>query len=367
MRHGIIYTILVILGIAIVVAIFAHVGLDKIASNLQQIGIVGFLAYLGVTLLVVSLAIVGWIVILHSHNIKVSAINAAIGQLIGNAISFITPSMYIGGEPVKAHYIGDLYNTSKNKVFSTAVFAKFQELSCLIFFIYLGTLIMIIRAKDLALPAGIWTVLLIVDIILGVLVIFIIRSIIKNSPIVSDIAHWIARRGIFRKHIEKIIPKLLEVEETIYVVFRHDWKKAMIAYAFNFLSLTFAFIKPAVFFYFLYRYTNILTWTDIAVIFTLSQVLLVFQFTPGCLGIFEGGQVAIFQLLNISIGDAASYVLIYRFVDLLITGTGIYLALHYGLLRIVGKRLEPVKNIDDNNKEVSVPVTTVSPEKNQDE
>ena len=349
MKQGLLYTGLIVIGIAIVVGIFTYVGADKIISNLQTIGLIGFLVYFGTSLVVVALPIIGLHIILHSHNIKTLFWHTAIGQLIGNAIGFITPSMYLGGEPLKAHYIGDLYKTSKTKVFSIGIFGKFQELSSLLFFIYVGTLIMIIEAGSLPLPAGIWTLLLVVDISLGLFVIFAVRSIIKNNPVISNVIIWISRRGIFRKHIEKLIPKITRIEEMIYQTFKHDWKTGIVAYTFNFLSIVVAFIKPAVFFFFLYKYTNILSLTEIALIFTLSQILLVFHITPGCVGIFEGGQIWIFNLIGINMGDAASYLLVYRFVDLLITGGGIYLAIHYNLVKFVSARLETIDSSGEEN------------------
>ena len=348
MKYGLLYLLLIIIAVIIVVIIFAYVGVDRIINKFWAVGLIGFLSYFFASLFVLLATTIGWWFILHSHNIKASFLHATIGQLIGTAISFITPSMYIGGEPVKAHYIGSLYNTSKTKVFSTAVFAKFQELVSLLIFIYIGTLIMIIKAQQVQLPAGIWTVLLVVDSILGVIVILALRSVIRNSPIFSHLATWIAKRGILTKHIKKIIPKIIKTEELIYQAFKHDWKTGIVAFSFNFFSILIAFIKPIIFFYFLYHY-NIFSLTEIAVIFTLSQILLVFQITPGCIGIFEGGQIGIFAIVGIGAVDAASYLLVYRFVDLIIIGTGLYLAIHYNLVRFVSARFETVDSSEKEN------------------
>lgn len=349
MKYSLLYLLLVITAIVIVTLIFAYVGVDEIINKLKEIGLTGFLCYSSSVVLGILMTVIGWHLILHSHNIKTSFLHSTIGQLIGNAISYITPSMYIGGEPVKTYYIGTLYNTSKSKVFSTVVFAKFQELASLILFIYAGTLIMILGTEEVQLPKGIWTVLLIVDIFLGLIVILALRSIIKNSPVFSNLAEWIAKKGIFRKHIEKIIPKIIKTEELIYLAFRHDWKTGIIAFVFNFTSIVIAFIKPLIFFYFLYH-QNRFSLVEMAAIFTLSQILMVFQITPGCVGMFEGGQIGIFALVGIGTSDVASFLLVYRFVDLLITGSGIYLAIHYNLVKFVSAKLETADSPPDANK-----------------
>jgi uncharacterized protein (TIRG00374 family) len=344
MKYGLLYTLLIIIAIIIIVAIFAWVGADKIIAKFQEIGFLGVFLYFAVAIAGLLVTVIGWYLILRSHNIKVKFLHAIIGQLIGNAIGFITPSLYLGGEPVKAHYIGTIYGISKTKVFSTAFFAKFQELTCLLIFIYAGTLVMLLEAKEVQLPGWMWTTLLTVDIILGIIVLLTLISITKNSPVFSHIAAWIAKRGILSKRIEKLIPKIINTEELIYQAFRHDWKTGLIAFLFNFLSIIAVVAKPVIFFYFLYH-QNVFSLTEIAMIFTFSQILLVFHVTPACIGVFEGGQMGIFAIIGINnpainTTDAASYLLICRFVDLVLTGGGVYLAIHYNLVKFISPKIE---------------------------
>ncbi|MDI6733758.1 MAG: lysylphosphatidylglycerol synthase transmembrane domain-containing protein [Planctomycetota bacterium] len=341
MRYGLLYTFLILIAVVIVVIIFATVGFNKVVSKFWEVGPVGFLTYLSASIIIVLLPTIGWWLILHSHEIKSSFLHTTIGQLMGNAISYITPSMYIGGEPVKSYYIGTLYNTSKTKVFSTAIFGKFQELVSLLIFIYAGTIVMIIEAQEVQLPKGIWTALLVVDIFLGLIVLLSLRSIIKNSPLLSNIVLWFGRKGIFTRFMENLSPKIIKTENLIYQAFRHNWRAGAIAFIFSFISIAVVFIRPAIFFYFLYQ-KNIFSLTEIAVIFTLSQVLLVIQITPGCIGTFEGGMIGIFALVGIDAVDAVSYLLVCRFVDLLFTGSGIYLAIHYNLVNFISPRIETV-------------------------
>ncbi|MEW6026513.1 MAG: lysylphosphatidylglycerol synthase transmembrane domain-containing protein [Planctomycetota bacterium] len=347
MRHGILYTLLIVLAIFTVIAIFALVDFHKVVDNFRKIGFAGVSLFLGVSIAGLLVTVIGWNLILRSHNIRINLLHATIGQLIGNAIGFITPSMYLGGEPFKAHYIGTTYSISKTKVFSTAIFSKFQELASLILFIYAGTLVMILEAKELHLARWMWVMLLAVDIFLGVIVLLAMRSIIRNSPIFSHIAAWVAKRGILTKKIEKLIPKMINMEELIYQAFKHDWKTGLIAFAFNFSSIIAAILRPVIFFYFIYHH-NIFSLTEIAVIFTLSQILLVFHITPACIGVFEGGQIGIFAIVGIGSADAASYLLVYRFVDVVLTGSGLYLALHYNLVNFISPRIETVP-ADGNN------------------
>jgi len=359
MRYGILYTLLIVIAIIFVVIIFTWVGVNNIIAKFQVVGFPGVFLYIAIAIASFLATVIGLYLILHSHNIKIKFLHAAIGQLIGNAIGFITPTLYLGGEPVKAHYIGTTYGISKTKVFSASIFAKFQELTCLLLFIYAGTLVMLLEAKEVDLPRWMWTALLVGDIFLGVVVLMTLRSVIKNSPVFPHIAHWIAKRGILTKKIEKIIPKLIKTEELIYQAFRHDWKSGTIAFFFNFLSIIGVVIKPVIFFYFLHH-QEVLSLTQIAVIFTLSQILLVFHVTPACIGVFEGGQIAIFAIVGIDAVDAASYLIIHRFVDLVLTSSGIYLAIHYNLVKFISPKIETLPA--PGNNENSLPATCICPE-----
>ncbi|MFA5795475.1 MAG: lysylphosphatidylglycerol synthase transmembrane domain-containing protein [Candidatus Brocadiia bacterium] len=342
MKKGILYSILILIAIGVVVLIFALVGLEKVATNLKLIGIEGFLAYFIAALATLFLTVLGWKIILRSHGINASLAHTSIAQLIGYSISAVTPSMYVGGEPLKAIYIGHLYNTSKTKVFATAVFAKFQELASLIALIYTGTIIMLIEAQQLQLPQGIWTALLVVDIILGLVFFLALRSIIKNSPIFPDLIRWLGRKGIFRRKMEDWAPKMERIELLVHQAFRHDWKAGTRAFIHNFLSIVVACFKPVIFFYFL-KGQNAFSLGEIALIFTLTQISLVLPLTPGALGIYEGGQIGIFSLVGILPGDTATFLVIVRFTDLLVVGAGLYMAVHFGLIRITKADVDAVK------------------------
>ncbi|MBI4712749.1 MAG: flippase-like domain-containing protein [Planctomycetes bacterium] len=340
MKRGILYTVLLLLAIGVIVVIFSLVGWQKVLSNIQNIGFRGFFAYLAISILVLFMTVVGWWVILRSHEIKVGLGHTAIAQFIGYAVSMITPSMYIGGEPLKAYYIGQVGKTTKTRAFATAVFAKFQELSCLLFFIYAGTLIMIIEAQAIHLSRSLWILLLATDIILGLFMLVALRSVVKNTPLFSHIIVWFGKRGILKKRIETALPKILHIEEMINQAFKHNWKAGALAFLFNFLSVAFAISKIVVFFYFLYGY-NKFSLTEIAVMFTLSQLVMVLPLTPGSIGMYEGGQIGILHgLIGIEFADAVTYLVIVRFVDLILVGSGIYLALHYSLVRFVHAHFE---------------------------
>jgi len=51
--------------------------------------------------------------------------------------------------------------------------------------------------------------------------------------------------------------------------------------------------------------------------------------------VLKAGQMGIFAIVVINAVDAASYLIVYRFVDMVLTGGGLYLALHYNLVKFI--------------------------------
>jgi len=92
-----------------------------------------------------------------------------------------------------------------------------------------------------------------VDIFLGIIVLLALRSIIRNSPIFSISPPGLQKRNLTKK-IDKIIPKIINTEELIFLAFKHDWKAGLIAFLFNFSSIIAAILRPVIFFYFLYHH-----------------------------------------------------------------------------------------------------------------
>ncbi|MCD6083757.1 flippase-like domain-containing protein, partial [Candidatus Aerophobetes bacterium] len=95
------------------------------------------------------------------------------------------------------------------------------------------------------------------------------------------------------------------------------------------------FLKPAIFFYFL---KVILKFSQLALLFALTHLLLSLQFTPGALGIFELGEIGIFQLVGIGPDRALAFSLMVRIADLTGVAVAAIFALHLGLKALLRVR-----------------------------
>jgi len=333
MRKLLIYIILFILGTSIIVVVFAMIGFNKIWTNLLKVGDQGIIIYLVVTFISLSMTGLGWWLVLRSHKIRISAFRTAIAHLIGFGINLFVPSFYIAGEPFRAYYIGRVYNVPKNDVFATAIFAKFIELLAFLLFLCFGTAIIVLhpQCRELV-PAGIGYALIGIDMVIGLVLIFSIWSIIHNLQLITKLLRTIKKIGIWSRFIEKAIPQTQQMEEITSAVFRHNWKIGIVVMLLSIISVGITFFKPVIIFYFLWDQSQWLSLPELALIFTVGQILLSFHLTPGGAGILEGGQLVTFQYINIMPDIAAAYLVIVRSIDFIIAGLGCYLMLYYNIL-----------------------------------
>jgi len=341
---------LVISVLAIIVAIFGIIGFGKIWKHLVTVGWDGFVIYFLVTLASLSLTGLSWWISLRAYKIHISLFRTAIAHLIAFGINLFIPSMYVGGEPFRAYYIGKIYNISKNKVLGTALFAKFVELIVLVLFIYYGTIILVTQPEsEQIISPTLSMILIIIDIIIGTVLAGILWGTFRNLQVLTHLFTFIRKFNICTNFLDKTIPKTRQMEEINSLVFRHNWRAGFLVMLSCIISVGITFVKPALLFYFLIGKSRLLTIQELAFIFIVTQILLSIHLTPAGLGFVEGGNLLFFSYINITSDIAAAYLIISRLVDFLIAGGGCYLMIHYSLMNI-GK--DKIGNADDIHKEM---------------
>ena len=116
MIRRIIFILLLLLGLAGAVAVPFWVGIDKSIEAVRHMGFLCVLTYLLNAILAYLIPAVSWYLIMRGERLGVSLIDCVRAALMGFPVSFVTPSMYLGGEPVKALYITQKYKLPGSKV-----------------------------------------------------------------------------------------------------------------------------------------------------------------------------------------------------------------------------------------------------------
>lgn len=332
MKRNVLIYISTAVGIALFFLVFYLFNITRVFSHMVRIGPVGVGIFLANVLLIILIGGFSWQIILRAYGHHLPFKDILIIKAIGFAISYLTPSMYIGGEPIRIYLMGKKCGVSMTRIGATVVVDKFLELGAGLFYIFLGSIYILIYYD---LPPHIFIVVLVVNIILvTAATLFLVGFICKAKPF-SILANGLKKVRLFKKPIEAVMPTVVRLERDISSAFGKHGKSTLKAFSLNLVSSGLVFIKPFIFFYFLHI---LFTLSQLALLFALTHLLLAFQFTPGALGIFELGEVGIFSIIGIQSEKALAYSLMVRIADLGVVAIAGILGVHMGVKHLWGKR-----------------------------
>lgn len=324
-------------GILIVLAILLYVGVDSILENIAKVGITGFLIFLLNSLLVLVVGTFSWVIILGSISFRAPFLELVVAKVVGFAMSFLTPSMNLGGEPARTYYLHKKCRLPGSALFSTVIIDKFLELVGFFIFLFLGSLVAYFRYP---LSPALDGLMLLGTSVLGVFLALSFLTFMWGFRPFSRILHLFSSRTRLGRAVLRKRKWVVTVEDLIHDSVVRKRSSMLAAVIFSTASIFFIFIKPAIFFYFL-EGKMVFTVAELAVIFTLSQLLMTFQITPGSFGILEAGQVGIFAIVGITEPEKAlAYTMMTRITDLLLVGFGIHLTVQFGLRQFLAEARE---------------------------
>jgi len=332
MKRNIFILLSTAVGIVLLILMFYLIGVEQVFSSMREIGFTGAAIFIANALFVLFISALSWQLILNSYGYHLPFRDVMVARVIGFAVSYLTPSIYIGGEPLRIYLISKKHSLSMPRVGATVIVSKFLELGAGLFFIYLGSICALIEYK---LPLNIYLTILVVNVIFGVGAGIILRAFICQNKIFTYLANLLGRIKSFSNPINKIKPDISEVEEGIFLAFSEHRRETLFAFGLNLVGELLIFLKPAIFFYFL---KIILKFSQLALLFALTHLLLALQFTPGALGIFELGEIGIFRLVGIGPEKVLAFTLMVRIADFIGVGIAAAFGLHLGLKTLLGAK-----------------------------
>ena len=315
-------------GTALVVLAFYLIGLQKVIFQLQEVGLAGICVFIINVLLIFIINTISWQVILKSYGHRPPFRDILATKIIGFVISYLTPSMYFGGEPVRAYLISKKHGLPLTEVGASVVVNRFLELGAALFFIYLGSIWTLVEYE---LPLLLRVVMLAVNVLMGLGMAALLLSFIYENRLFTDLANLLSRWNPLSKAVEKVKPHISKLEGEVFLIFKKHRREALLAFALNFLAGSLIFLKPAIFFYFLGIGFRL---SQLSLLFALTHLILILQVTPGGLGVFELGEVAIYGLVGIDAQKALAFTLMVRVTDTVVVAIALFLGLHFGLKKL---------------------------------
>jgi len=114
--------------------------------NVSAISFWQFLLALGILSLSFLSGTLRWKIIIKSQlSQKVSFLDILIARIVGVSINYLTPVVFLGGQPIKAYILKERSKVSLDKVVVSIIIEEVIFLSVLLFFVILGVAFLFLR------------------------------------------------------------------------------------------------------------------------------------------------------------------------------------------------------------------------------
>ena len=246
--------------------------------------------------------------------------NAHFGSLLaarisGDAISYLTPSAYLGGEPVRALMATQ---TSRGKSLASVIVDKTIEVLIIILMIIGGVIIAISRIQ---LPTHYKLILL--GFVSGAFFFIIFIFIKQRQGFLNWIFSTLKKIKIKPKFIEKNREKIEEIDSDISKFYKSHKKTFLLV--FFLYAVEFLFLTAEIFVTLLFINAEGATFLTGFLIATLGSIVIIMPTVPASLGTYEITYVAVFVLLGLGADVAITLTLIRRIIGLSWSGVGLLL------------------------------------------
>jgi uncharacterized protein (TIRG00374 family) len=320
----------VLIGAASISVVLYFVGWRQTLDAMRALTIVGILEVFATVFLTVAAWVVGWHIILRSYGIR-----TPLGRIIGArlscfAVSYLTPTLYFGGEPFGAFLIADKATAPTTRVFATIIVERFLLGVSFTLFMLVGGFY---AAMSPAIPASQKRILIAG---LGFIAAWILIGLVNfawNLKWVSRIIRWLGRvMPRWQERLGRAANKVSETEDEVSYAFTRHRKATLLAFLIQVVTTSLTFLRPQVFFgaSLGMRFTI----AQLAILYSLYIVMGFFLWiTPGGLGTSEAGAIGIFRLVapSITTGEAVAYSLMFKAFEAVFVAIGIWYLMQRGV------------------------------------
>ncbi len=329
-----------VVGLGGVAAVLYFVGWRETLGEMRALGPLGMLSVLGLVALPMLAWILCWSVILYAQGIRIPLGRRVGAQLSGYSMTYLTPTMYFGGEPIRAFLVADKERAPMTRVFATIIVERFLGGLSMVGFILIGSFYAIVSPD---LPAN-EKRLLIAGLAFVTFWIFVgLVNFAGNLKWVSRVVRFLGRpMPRWQDALRRAADKISETEDEVGIAFTKHWRATLVVLALQGVATLCAFMRPEVFFRFSAGHG--FTFSQLSLLFTLNVLLSFFLWiTPGGLGTGEAGLIGIFHLIapQATSGAVVAYSLVYKFAEWLLVIAGVVYMLQRGMGFLGRRRAEP--------------------------
>lgn len=310
------------LGIALLIFLIYKVGIGNIYENLLSMGYKFPIIFLPFALIFL-LDTLGWQYSFNHWFDGIKLRNLYPVRWAGESINILTPSAYVGGEPVKA-YILKRYNVPLQDGLASVVVGKTVMTMAQIVFLIIG----IITATRY-IPTN------------DYLILTVVIAVMISIPLLYFFFYW-QKKGLFisistllerfKIKIDYLIrnkEKIESLDEKIRYFYKYRSKRLYISFFYYFFAWAAGMLEV---YTILYLMGYKISFFEALIIESMVQLLKSCSFfIPGSLGVVEGGGILLFTALGLNAQVGLSYGIFRRLRELIWAGIGLIVLAFYGV------------------------------------
>ncbi|MCC6643691.1 flippase-like domain-containing protein [Candidatus Peregrinibacteria bacterium] len=319
---------------ALGIVLFGHSiytsGIGNIIQVLKEFSLLKFMILVGLSFLNFYLYSLRWEIIVKAlfKEKKIPSSTFFWDRMAGYALSYVTPSAQLGGEPLRIMLIEE-EGVPRNIGTSSTIIDKALEISTLIIFIATGILVALFDPRiDFAMKTVIGP--------LGLLMLFLVfwfyYTSIKNIGFFSSIYRFLRLKKI--KRLEHLEQELNSFEKELNSFYKKNPRALGILIVISLLTILFILAEHFLVAWFM---GIRLTFLQAFLASTIPYIAYLLP-VPGGLGVLESGHATIFLLLGVSI-NAFAFVFIIRLRDFIFVLLGLIRGWHKGV-RVLKKEFK---------------------------
>jgi len=311
-----------IAGFGILGFVISAIGAGKITEVFLQFSPWGFIPLIVLTVIIHIVSALKWQYLLRTMDIRIPLLPLTKMWLVGYAVSYVTPVVYIGGEIFRAYILRERYGIPWARALSSIFIDKVVEAAVWITVIFAGAAVLISQSGTASISRYIAISLASILFFACFLVVVYIFSFRKKSLV----HFWFAK---VLKSQNSPTGKFLQDIEKDFFSFFSSGNRAHI------LGVTrLALIK-----YFLLLVRNILLLYYLVGAVSISGSIIALGFSylsftvpiPAAIGAQEGLLSLVFQRVGFEAGIGAVFTFLLRGAEVIMVGLGLYFLIRWGL------------------------------------
>jgi len=336
MNKKILLGISIMFGIALFAFVFNLVGTDKVLNALSRITFSEFFILLAIFLVYWFILFLRLDIVLRTRiNIKVRKRKLMLFRAVEYAVSYVTPSARLAGEPVVAYLMKKDIKVPYSKGIATVLLIRLIDFTVGIFFLIAGIIYLLVEYSN-KLSETISTLLITVAAIyLILLALFYIRSAKKQGFFTMLFKPFVNIIG--KGH--KFHAGMIKVEKEIADFLKNNKKEFFISIMLTIIGNAIYFGMFKLLLYYLGAEASIM---QILVIFALSVFAYLIP-TPAGLGTLEGTMAFAFHTMKLGTSRGVAFGLVQRALELVIVVIGLIALAYFSLKRSRGKIGKAIK------------------------